>query len=213
MPAKAAKKPVKPAKTTKVKANSKDILSSLASPERIQQLLDETTQELESIQPRIAELEAMADELKELRSNKQRLLTLKMSLGAMLEGMNRISIDDILPAESLRTQSVSDEDFNLLAATQEFSTERAMQQVDQVLKQRDSLNYEMFKAVAHLGGKATTQEIKDFMVNAGVHMPQTGQNFEEVPLTEVSSRLNYLVRKGVLRPLGRGHFFTQLGWE
>ena len=197
----------------KNKTKGKDPLTSLASPERIQQLLGETNAELEQIQPRITELEDLAEELKGLKANKQRLLTLKMSLNTLLESMNRICIDDILPDETQRMQAATDDDFNLLAATQVFSTDMAMQQVEQVLKQRDSINYELFKAVAHLGGKASTAEIKAFLVQANVQMPQTGQNFEEVPLTEVSSRLNYLVRKGLLRPLGRGHFFTTLGWQ
>jgi hypothetical protein len=36
--------------------------------------------------------------------------------------------------------------------------------------------------------------------------------FEEVELTDISSRVNYLVRKGLVNPDGRGNFVSCLGW-
>ena len=42
--------------------------------------------------------------------------------------------------------------------------------------------------------------------------PQTGEGFEAMSLSEISSRANYLIRKGILNPHQRGVFYTHLGW-
>jgi chromosome segregation ATPase len=194
-----------------------DVLEqTLASPERLQALLDEAEQQLSQIQPEIDGIEAQLERLKELKQTRQRLLTLKLSLSAMIAGLNNseayasdVASEVQAVNTRLRDESLS---FEHLQATKTFHPETALSQVVQWLKQKDSLNYEMFRAVVLNGGTATTQEIKDYMVERGLKQPQTGESFESVGLTEISSRANYLVRKGLLKTLERGCFYTHLGW-
>ncbi len=192
-----------------------DSTLALASTERLEALLQEAENELSALQPRIDELEAQIQELKKLKLEKQRLLTLKMSLSALLESSTKDNaLDDTTSYELANSASHETKlyDFNELSTLKTFHPEAAFKQVDQILKQKNSLNYEMFKAVVFNGGKASTEQIKAYLVECGARQPQTGEGFEEVPLTEISSRANYLVRKGILRPMDRGMFYATLGW-
>lgn len=188
---------------------------TLASPERLGELLKQTEKELSELQPRIEELEAAVQELRELKLAKQRLLTLKMSLSTLLDNIT----SDMSVEKSHRENGEDHPEletkvftFEELSALKSFHPDVAFKQVDAYLKQKNSTNYEMFKAVVFNGGKASTEEIKQFLVESGTRQPQTGEGFEDVPLTEISSRANYLVRKGVLRSMGRGTFYSALGW-
>lgn len=188
---------------------------SLVSQERLHLLFQEAENQLEQLQPRIDELENMVQELRELKQTKQRLLTLKMSLMTLIDTSKN---DDILLSNTnLTTDSFQDVEtklfnFNELSAIKMFHPDVAFKQADQILKQKDSLNYQIFKAVVYQGGKANTEQIRQFLVDSGVQQPHTKKGFEDVPLTEISSRANYLVRKGVLKPLERGSFYSILGW-
>ena len=191
---------------------------ALGSPDRLKILLTEAELELNSLQPQIDELEAHIEQLQELKRSKQRLLTLKMSLTAMLEGIDRDTrqqaiVDAIGTDPADQKGSINDaEALGFLTAQKTFHPETALEQVSTILKQRDSLNYEMFKAVCLLGGKASSQEIKDYLIQNQIKQPQTGEGFEKVALAEISSRVNYLVRKNVLKPAERGIVYTPLGW-
>ncbi len=190
-------------------------LSNLASTERLNELLEETEKELAEIQPRIDELEQQMQELRELKAVKQRLLTLKMSLSAILDTDHQQQLKRYDDAECRFDYAQNETklyDYKELSALKTFHPDYAFEEVDKVLKQKNSLNYDMFKAVVFNGGKASTEEIKAYLVQCGVKQPQTGEPFDEVPLTEISSRINYLVRKGILQPLERGSFYTTLGW-
>lgn len=189
---------------------------NLAQPEQLQALLNQAENELGQIQPRINELEDLAQELRELKLAKQRLLTLKMSLAALLDqgtiqnnalDYSRYTDDELAKLENKLLP------FNELSALKIFHPDDALNEVQYILKQKQSLNVDMFKAVVFHGGKATTEEIKAFLVECGAKQPQTGESFENVPLTEISSRVNYLVRKGILHPADRGLFYTHLGWK
>lgn len=192
-----------------------ELQHTLAHPEQLKALYEQSVSELEAIQPRIEELEKAVQELRELRTMKQRLLTLKMSLAALIEGITKDNVDDFLLGESSAERLYSETklyDYSELSALKTFHPERALSEVSLILKQKNSLNAEMFKAVVFNGGKASTEEIKRYLVETGAKQPQTGEGFEAVPLTEISSRANYLVRKGVLQPMGRGDFYCTLGW-
>ena len=190
---------------------------TLASPEGLQALLEQAETELESIQPQITELEEKIKDLQALKQSRQRLLTLKMSLGALIESSTHDDAQEpyTMLSSNLAQQKLQafDNDYTYLSTHKSFHPDLALQQVQQLLKQKESLNYEMFRAVVLNGGKATTIEIKTYLVEAGIKQPQTGDGFEDVPLTEISSRANYLVRKGVLKALERGVFYTPLGWS
>lgn len=189
---------------------------NLANPDKLKEILSQAEQELSEIQPRIDELEAMQTELRELKLAKQRLLTLKMSLSALIDN---VTLDKVQANPSSDHESYLNEEtnaqpveFSELSTSKTFDPEKAFQDVDQVLKQKNSLNYQMFKAVVFKGGKASTEEIKDYLVQIEAKQPQTGESFQDAPLSDISSRANYLVRKGVLRSADRGLFFTPLGW-
>jgi hypothetical protein len=188
---------------------------TLSNPERLKELLRETECELSQIQPKIEELEAAVQELRELKLTKQRLLTLKMSLSTMIDNVAEDHVQEKF-ADTYTGKTDFDEtkvfNYSELSTLKSFHPDEAFKQVDKVLKQKNSLNYEMFKAVVFSGGKASTEEIKAFLVESGARQPQTGEGFENVPLTEISSRANYLVRKGILQPMGRGNFYSALGW-
>lgn len=188
---------------------------TLSSPERLQTLLTEAEEELSAIQPEIEALEEQIATLKELKLKKQRLLTLKMSLSAMLESFKKDEVLEDNASGLPAILSISETklyDYKELSTLKTFHPDEALKQVDQFLKQKGSLNYDLYKAVVFQGGKANTEEIRNYLVSAGITQPQTGESFEKVPLTEISSRINYLVRKGVLAPAERGSFFTTLGW-
>lgn len=188
---------------------------SIVAPERLNDLVKEAEEELLKIQPRIEELEGYAEELRELKLSKQRLLTLKMSLSTMIDNSTKdevFSATDRVSRPDWQTEENKLYNFSELSTSKSFRPDEAFRQVDQMLKQKSSLNYEMFKAVVFNGGKASTEEIKAYLVENKVQQPQTGENFETVPLTEISSRANYMVRKGILHPMDRGVFYTHLGW-
>lgn len=189
--------------------------ATLVSPERLQELLTETELELEQLQPCIEEMEKQVQELRKLKQTKQRLITLKMSLSTLLESITRDEVkdkEDSTVTENLETSESAILNFSELSTLKTFHPEEAFRQADRMLKQRNSLNYEMFKAVVFNGGKATTEEIKAYLVESNATQPQTGEGFGKVPLTEISSRVNYLVRKGVLHSADRGAFYSALGW-
>jgi hypothetical protein len=93
-----------------------------------------------------------------------------------------------------------------------FLPEMAFNQVDAVLRKKTSINYDLFRAIILNGGKASTEEIKRYLISNHIKQPASGEGFEDVELTDISSRVNYLVRKGIVRPDGRGTFISCLGW-
>lgn len=188
---------------------------SIVDSSRLAQMVQEAEEELGKIQPRIDELESLADELRDLKLAKQKLLTLKMSLSTMIDNATKDEVlveSELVISRNWQTEENKLYNFSELSASKSFRPDEAFRQVDQILKQKQSLNYEMFKAVVFNGGKASTEEIRTFLVEHKVQQPQTGEGFENVPLTEISSRANYLVRKGILHPMDRGVFYTHLGW-
>lgn len=193
--------------------------TTLASPDRLKVLLSEAEKELSEIQPQIEQLEAQLEQLQDLKRSKQRLLTLKMSLTAMLDGIDKDTkqqaiLEAIGSDDTQSNSGISDKEaYTFLSAQKTFHPDAAIEQVSSVLKQRESLNFEMFKAVALLGGKATSQEVKDYLIQNQIKQPQTGEGFETVSLAEISSRLNYLIRKNVLKSAERGVVYTPLGWS
>jgi hypothetical protein len=205
------------------------IPKKISSTSRLEELLDETESELANLQPQIEKLEKQLDKLKELKLAKQKLITLKLSIKSILSNFSTSQNDNTTtPVDAVNlTKKLSQEALNNKTSTSQatsltsapanpgeiFLPEQAFAEVNTVLRKRTSLNYELFRAIVFKGGKASTEDIKAFLVENDIRQPASGESFEAVDLTDISSRVNYLVRKGVVKPDGRGNFISLLGWS
>jgi hypothetical protein len=218
--------------------NAKKNLANLSSTERLEALLEETERELEHLQPKIDKLEKQLEKLKELKLAKQKLITLKLSIKSILSNFsfekkdvttslvlnqelsNILRSTDVNTSQkaSVKIQEASQVSGNPSIPTKAESTsamflpEMAFNQVDAILRKKTSINYDLFRAIILNGGKASTEEIKQYLLDNHIKQPASGEGFETVELTDISSRVNYLVRKGIVRPDGRGTFVSCLGW-
>ncbi len=208
-------------------------LASISSTKRLTDLLDETEKELSALEPQIEKLEKQLEKLKELKLAKQKLITLKLSIKSILANFSESEaapdtttvtgadlselsssglVKSVAPLTSqasvLRQHSPAISQF----AGKMFLPERAFREVNTVLRRKDSLNYELFRAIVFNGGIASTESIKAYLVENRIKQPSSGEGFEHVELTDISSRVNYLVRKGVVIPDGRGQFISSPGW-
>lgn len=210
--------------------------ANIASTDRLEELLEETELELESLQPKIDKLEKQLEKLKELKLAKQKLITLKLSIKSILSNFSESKVGSILQTindEKLSNSSGQNKLSEVLSTSQKssftslpakqklsqaetpegnFLPELAFNQVNTVLRKKTSINYDLFRAIVFNGGSANTEEIKQYLVENKVKQPASGEGFEAVELTDISSRVNYLVRKGIVRPDGRGTFISCLGW-
>lgn len=190
---------------------------SIVSSERLGDLLQEADSELSKIQPEIEALERAVQQLKDLKQSKQKLLSLKFSLQSIIDGFSQERITKNSEGEALAHLEVpiaklsSGQIEALDQAT--FYPEQAFEAADTVLKQKQSTNYELFRAIALNGGKAGTETIKQYLIEHRIQQPASGEGFEEVPLSEISARVNYLVRKGLVTPNGKGLFIATVGWD
>jgi hypothetical protein len=205
------------------------IPKKISSTSRLEELLEETESELTNLEPQIEKLEKQLDKLKELKLAKQKLITLKLSIKSILSNFSTSQNDHIatlvgienltrkFSSESLNNQTLTSHSASQTSAVSNpgeiFLPEQAFAEVNTVLRKRTSLNYELFRAIVFKGGKASTEDIKAFLVENNIRQPASGESFEAVELTDISSRVNYLVRKGVVKPDGRGNFISLLGWS
>jgi hypothetical protein len=208
----------------------KEKSNAIASDERMAALIAEAEAELASIEPRIQELEGLVSELAELKTQKQKLLTFKLSLEAISNNYaehNNNARTSIIDAKhtNLSNTSFSTTHANWTSKPPSFSlshkindergsfdSSEATRQAKRVVRV-SSLNYQLFQALVEHGGIIDTPSIKNFLLSQNVRQPGTGDSFEEVPLTSISSRMNYLVRKGLVEADGRGTFISQVGWQ
>jgi hypothetical protein len=194
----------------------KDFISmSVVSPESLTELLASTQEELPLLEKQITHLEKQLEDqlaqLATLQASKNRLLQLKQSLQALL-GMPVSALPESLLASS-NAQALSPSTPKLPDfATATFIPEKAFDEAKTILKRPDSVNYELFKAVVLHGGRANTEQIRLFLAEHGVLIPSTRLPMGNLPLSEISSRINYLVRKGVVWPAGGGVFVSAFGW-
>ena len=94
-----------------------------------------------------------------------------------------------------------------------FYPDKAFEAAKTLLPRRDSINYELFRGLVFAGGQATTQQLHEYLVEHQIRMPNSGETFDQVGLTQISSRINYLIRKGLAESVGRGQFRLTVGWE
>ncbi|MGE0201288.1 MAG: hypothetical protein AB7P76_09995 [Candidatus Melainabacteria bacterium] len=192
-------------------------INSLADTDTLNALLEETERELVALQPEIEKLEEKLQKLNDLRKTKQKLITLRLSLKSIVHNFN----DDVTDTPETSSAVKPEKNTNAKARSWQtidrpdgvFYPDLAQRQVATVLRRPASLNAELFRAVVFAGGIATTEQIRDYLVENRITYPTTGQGFDAVPLSEISSRINYLVRKGILSANGRGSFVSQLGWQ
>ncbi len=215
-------KKVKKEVKNKAKKKTKSTLldsGSITSIKRLETMYSETETELEKLKPQIEKLEKQMAKLRTLKLTKQKLITLKLSLKSIIDNFteDNASTENFLnSSQELRSfatgkivsQQLSASDL----ASKLFLPDVAFTDVDQVLRKRTSLNYNIFRAIVFNGGRATTEQIKSYLVENQITQPTSNEGFENMGLTDISSRTNYLVRKGVVEPDGRGVFRSKLGW-
>ena len=206
--------------------------ASLAASERLEALLVEAEAELAELAPQIEQLAQALEQLQALKQKRQRLLGLKSSLSALL--LPTATKPTVVPlqqvqasAEKTQPAGVSNPEKNspknkaikrqlpLLPPSSDgmFLPELAFKQGDTILKRKDSINYEIFRAIVYQGGQATTEQIRQYLVEQGVTVPKTGETFETVTLSEISARVSYLVKHGIARPVGGGCYLSCFGWD
>jgi hypothetical protein len=215
-----------------VKQKNKSV-ANISSTARLKEMLDEAERELETIQPKIDKLEQQLQKLKELKLAKQKLITLKLSVQSILSNYSEFKSIDSGTTFSNKNYSTPPQELNLstkqkITVTKEnsesgqtlkpaapngtFLPEMAFNQADAILKRKSSINYDLFRAVVFNGGSANTEQIRQYLIENQIKQPASGENFEGVALTDISARVNYLVRKGIVKPDGRGTFVSCLGW-
>lgn len=217
------------AKSKTKSAKNKNLSKAITSEDRLSEMLAETEKELDVLQPKIERLEKQLEKLQSLKQEKQKLITLKLSIKAILDNFHGevppVSTESIttLPITVPRTGQtpqtlavpvtprIKEKAITLPEGV--FIPENAFEAVDTILKRKQSVNYEMYRAVVYKGGRATTEDIRDYLVENQVALPGTGQLFDTISLSELASRINYLIRKGVLSSPGRGLYQTVHGWK
>jgi hypothetical protein len=207
--------------------------ASLAASERLEALLTEAEAELAELAPQIEQLEQALEQLQALKQKRQRLLGLKSSLSALLlpttnkatvvalhqttfiqEQPNQASEALALTKNAVKNKTIKRQ-LPLLPPSSDgmFLPELAFKQGDTILKRKDSINYEIFRAIVYQGGQATTEQIRQYLIEQGVTVPKTGETFETVTLSEISARVSYLVKHGIARSVGAGSYLSCFGWD
>ena len=184
---------------------------SLADPEQLQQLYQQACDELDQLEPDLRQLEvdlaAMQQRYQTLKQNKQRLLTIKLSLHHLVKPDDHAEAAETLPMDIkpvMPTTAVTHND--------DFSADVAFHEINQRLRQRDSVNYEIFRAIVYQGGRANTEQVKQYLIEQNIRQPANGDDFKQVTLADISARVNYLVKKGLVTIEQRGQFKSVYGW-
>lgn len=192
---------------------------SLTNIDRMQGLIDEAKKELETIEPKIARLEKSVLQLEELKDKRHKLRALILNLQSIFSEDDSLIDVNIINADNGNINNLTP--FNTkgkisidtLNGRKVFIPEVAISNAQNYLRTKNNINYEIYKAVVANTGSATSEEIKYFLIKNGIKQPKNGQPFDDVPLKEISSRINYLVRKGLLISYAPGAYSTAFGWE
>lgn len=192
---------------------------SVVSSDRISNMIQEAENELIKIKPEIDYLEDCQNKLRELKNQQYKLQSLIISLKSVLKVTDvnntketKLMDIDVKNNVLLDKNNVLDNDITNANMRNVFLPDQAISQVKNYLRTKNNMNYEIFKAVVFNSGIASTQEIKNYLIETEVKQPKTGKGFDNVELKEISSRANYLVRKGVLTSLEPGNFRSVFGW-
>jgi hypothetical protein len=193
---------------------------SITSENRVQNLIEEANKELEVLLPEITSLEESISKLKELKEKRFKLESLIINLKSILPKENVIKdvIDDVIIINAKnnyksRNSNVNKISLDTINGRKVFVPDVALSNAKNYLRQKNNVNYEIYKAIVFNTGEATTDEIKYYLIKNNIKQPKTKKGFEDVPLKEISSRTNYLVRKNLLISHSPGVFSTVFGWE
>lgn len=203
--------------------------TSLVDQSHLEQLYAQSSQELETVQSDISKLEEHLHELVELKQRARQLETLRYSLGHMLKSPESpLTLDDlVLDAEKStatpsprahssrkhKSYTIMQKEAPLPDYTNGvFIPEKAFEDADHILTHRQSINYEFFRAIVLNGGHASTRDIRDYLIDNKIKT-QNGKGFEDSKLSEISARVAYLVKKGVIRAIAPGRFLSCFGWS
>ncbi|MFM7389564.1 MAG: hypothetical protein ACKO34_02940 [Vampirovibrionales bacterium] len=194
------------------------LAESLASPQALQRLHQETVTELAQLHEGITALDALVQRLTALRQRHQTLQALQHSLETLIKAQEKKVFDDPLPMGANNIAAIvkllDGKGGGFRKPDGLFYPDVALAQADTVLKRKQSINYEMFRAIVFAGGVASTTQVRGFLVEQNVQSPRTKQPFDELfPLSDIAARLDYLVKKGLVRPEGNGRFWATVGWE
>jgi hypothetical protein len=182
----------------------------------MQGLIDEAKKELETIEPKIARLEKSVLQLGELKDKRHKLKALIVNLQSIFAKENNnidVNISNAKYDLGLQINAQDKISIDTLNGRKVFVPEVAISNAQNYLRTKNNINYEIYKAVVANTGSATSDEIKYFLIKNGIKQPKNGQPFDDVPLKEISSRINYLVRKGLLISYTPGAYSTVFGWE
>jgi hypothetical protein len=191
----------------------------------LETLRESTYAELRLVRERIEVLQQQVLELAALQEKEAQLAGLETHLGMLLEG-RAVCLQPSVPE---RGQAASSETGELRGrkrrkayshsetllpehSTGAFFPEKAYTEADDVLRHRFSMNYEIFRAIVLNGGQASTREIRQYLIDQRIKTA-AGKTFEDTPLSEISARTAYLVKRQVIRPIAPGRFQSCFGWE
>lgn len=195
---------------------------TLASTERLEALLAETEKELASLEPRIERLQRQVEKLQSLRLERQKLIAFKLSVKSILSSFTSLSLssEDMDPSPGLQPRLADWKERAYQAPAYQafnnndvFIPEMAFTSVGNLIRRKETLNYELFRAVVLNGGRADSHVVKQYLVEHDIRLPGSGEGFDNIPLSNISSRLNYLVRKGIIAQESRGTFISCYGWQ
>lgn len=193
---------------------------SITSENRVQNLIEEANKELLALLPEINSLEESISKLKELKEKRFKLESLIINLKSILpkenvikDGVNDVIISNAKTNYKSRNNNVNKISLDTINGRKVFIPDVALSNAKNYLRQKNNVNYEIYKAIVFNTGEATTDEIKYYLIKNNIKQPKTGKGFEDVPLKEISSRTNYLVRKNLLISYSPGVFSTVFGWE
>lgn len=194
--------------------------TSVTSSDRLEGLVAEALSELKEITPEIEYLEECVEKLASLKERRHKLNSLIINLKSILpkEGITK---EDVMMTSGntkkrkdvLRQNNVNKISVDAVNGRKIFIPEVALSDAKNRLRTKNNINYEIYKAVVFNTGEATTDEIKYYLIKNNIKQPKTGKGFENVELSEISSRTNYLVRKNLLISPFPGVYSTVYGWE
>lgn len=182
-------------------------MMSVVDLQHLETLMQASEAELQEIQTRIQTLEVAVAELDALRLKATQLQQFQAGLTPLLQGGLPVK-ENPTPKRTARPHA-----HRLLpeAASGAFFPERAFEEADAIIRHRQSVNYEIFRAVVLNGGQATNAEIRRYLIEQEIRTPQ-GKTFQDAKLSEISARVAYLVKRQVLYPIGPGRFRSCFGW-
>lgn len=202
---------------------------SISSNERIFQIISEAQAELARIKPEIEYLEQCQLKLRDLKTQESKLQSIIISLNSISDAQDKnVNNTSVQTKETITNNAVTSNNNVTEENTNNrqihnnkvdthvkkvFMPDKAISEVKAVLRAKNNLNYEIFKAIVFNSGKGTTQQIKTYLVENNIKQPKTGKGFEDVELKEISSRANYLVRKSILISTESGKFESLYGWQ